>query len=423
MKLHPEDPRLTALLLGELSEDEAKDVEQAIAEDPALQEALRELQDVCQMLKRELEPTAGALAPEQRGKVLAIARSGDSLNKPKSGRASIRWIVPLAAAAAITVGMFVFLASQQHKVPHPESVSSKKEEKAAPERVRLHPAPGPVDASAKSLAANPRPAGSHPTLPPLLTRGYVAAAEFPTIELPVQSGKSSLEWIRQAILTRHERPAHEEIRVEEILNSFNLRPAGVTVVSRLPVAGWHPDDRSSGQTSHAATIAAESLACPWKPSATLVIITVRGNPNTDCNIKAVFRANSANVSRYRLLGFASAVGKPDEPMPTLLPAKGANTVAIEIEPRGTATELGSIEWSVNDQAAAPVPMNRHGSSEPSDDARFAALICTYAQWLADDPKGLVDIEVLAALARETASDSLSGDRVEFLHLIDQSLGL
>lgn len=423
MKLHPEDPRLTASLLGELSGDEVAEVEQAITEDPALQDAVRELQNVCQMLKRELEPTAGALSAEQRGKVLAIARSGDPLNKPKSGRASIRWIVPLAAAAAITAGMFIFLASQQHKVPNPASVSSKRDPKAAPERVRLHPAPGPVDASAKSLAANARRAGTHPDLPPLLTRGYVAAAEFPTLDLPVQSGKSSLEWIRQAILTRHERPAHEEIRVEEILNSFNLRPAGVTVVSRLNSAGWHPDDRNPSQTTHAATISTESLTCPWKPSATLVIISVRGNPNTDCNIKAVFRANAANVSRYRLLGFSNAEGVPNEPMPTLLPAKGSNMVAIEIEPTGTSTELGSIEWSVNDHPAAPVSLVRQGSAEPSNDARFAALICTYAQWLADDPKGLVDVEVLAALARETASDTQSGDRVELLHLIDQSLGL
>lgn len=423
MKLHPEDPRLTAFLLGELSVEEAKEIEQAIADDPALQEASRELEQVRQFLVRDLATLPGKLNPEQRDRILSEARSRDQGFKSAPGKSPVRWIVPLAAAAAITVGLFLFLASQQHPVPTPASVSSKETEKPSPSRVHLSPAPGPADASAKSLAANTRPAGSHPTLPPLLTRGYVAASEFPTIELPVQSGKSSLEWIRQAILTRHERPAHEEIRVEEILNSFNLRPAGVTVVSRLPAAGWHPDDRSSGQTSHAATIAAESLACPWKPSATIVIISVRGNPNTDCNIKAVFRANSENVSRYRLLGFSNPVGEPDEPMPSLLPAKGSNTVAIEIEPKGTATALGEIQWSVNDQPAAAVPMNRHGSSEPSDDARFAALICTYAQWLANDPKGLVDIEVLAALARETASDSLSGDRVEFLHLIDQSLGL
>lgn len=423
MKLHPEDPRLTSFLLGELSGEEAREVEQAIAEDPALQEASRELEQVRQFLVSDLATLPAKLNPEQRDRVLAEARSLDQGIKSAPGRSSLRWILPLAAAASITAGLFVFLASQQHPVPNPASVSSNTPNQPAPDRIHLRPAPGPADASAKSIASNARPARTHPTLPPLLTRGYVAAAEFPSIELPVQSGKSSLEWIRQAILTRHERPAHEEIRVEEILNSFNLRPAGVTVVSRLPAAGWHPDDRSSGQTSHAATIAAESLACPWKPSATLVIITVRGNPNTDCNIKAAFRANSANVSRYRLLGFSNAVGEPDEPMPTLLPAKGSNTVAIEIEPKGTATALGEIEWSVNDQSAAAVPMTRHGSAEPSDDARFAALICTYAQWLANDPKGLVDIELLAGLARETASDSLSGDRVEFLHLIDQSLGL
>lgn len=424
MKLHPEDPRLTSLLLGELAEDEAKDVKQAVDEDPALQDALRELDAVCQLLTRDLAPTTNTLSVEQKGKILSAARKQVSVHKPASGTSSIRWLVPLAAAALVTIGLFLFLASQ-HRTPATSTVQSDKpatQQTPPPDRVRLLPARGPSDASASTIAANP-PTAAHPALPPLRTRGYVAAADFPTLDLPVQSGKSSLEWIRKAVLTRHERPSHEEVRLEEILNSFSLRPAGITVISRHPTVGWHPDARNNGDSTHAATITAEPLACPWKPSATLVIISLRGSASADCNIKALFKANPANVTRYRLLGFSNAEGEAQGPMPTLLPAKGSNTVAIEIEPSGTAAELGIIEWSVNDNPAAPVSLTRHGPAEPSDDARFAALICTYAQWLANDPKGMVDTDLLAALSRETASDSLSGDRVEFLHLIDQSLGL
>ena len=45
MKLHPEDPRLTAYLLGELPADEATAVEHAIAADPALQLAIKDYED------------------------------------------------------------------------------------------------------------------------------------------------------------------------------------------------------------------------------------------------------------------------------------------------------------------------------------------------------------------------------------------
>ena len=59
-------------------------------------------------------------------------------------------------------------------------------------------------------------------------------------------------------------------------------------------------------------------------------------------------------------------------------------------------------------------------NEP-EDARFAALVCSYAQWLAGDQPGFIDAELVAALARETASATLPEDRAKFLMLVDRSL--
>ena len=68
----------------------------------------------------------------------------------------------------------------------------------------------------------------------------------------------------------------------------------------------------------------------------------------------------------------------------------------------------------------PIP-HRPRDSEPSDDARFAALVCTFSQWLSNRPAGEIDSGLLAALARETVSDTLPADRADFLNLIDQAL--
>jgi anti-sigma factor RsiW len=424
MKLHPEDPRLTAFLLGELPVDEAAAVELAVAEDPALQTALRELEVIQQLLTNTLAPKTVALLPGQRENIRLAAKSTKITPLNVRRKSWKPWILPLAAAAVITLIAVISAQKpgslkQAAAAPAPEPVSQQ------PQRpgIRLLPAPGPLDPG-QSLAANskatPQPGSELPALHP---RTYLAAADFPTLDLPVQSGKSSLDWIRKSILTKHEMPDRNAVRLEEILNSFSFRPAGMTVVARLPATGWHPDNRDNGMTSHAATIATETLACPWKPSATLVLISIRGNPYSDCEIKAAFRANPANVHRYRLLGFSPVEGQDTAPLPTLLPAKSSNTLVIEVEPSTVTGELGVIEWSVNGQSAAPVTFARHGAAEPSDDARFAALVCTYAQWLTGDPAGLIDVELLAAQAREIASSSLSGDRAEFLHLIDQSLDL
>ena len=421
MKLHPEDPRLTAFLLGELPADEAAAVERAVAEDPALQAAVREIEVIRQLLTETLAPKAVALHPGQREQIRRTAKS-DKITPLNVRRKSWKpWIMPLAAAAVLTL-IAVFLVQKpgggkQAANPIPPVPVSE-----APPRpnIKLLPAPGPVDPG-KSATAGFKATTSD--LPPLRARSYLAAADFPTLDLPVQSGKSSLEWIRKSIITKREMPDRNAVRLEEILNSFPIRPAGMTVVARLPATGWHPDNRENGMTSHAATIATETLACPWKPSATLVLVSIRGNPYSDCEIKAVFRADSANVRRYRLLGFAPAEGQDNTPLPSLLPAKSSNTLVIEVEPSAVAGALGAIEWSVNGQSAAPVAITRQGDMEPSDDARFAALVCTYAQWLTNDQAGMIDTDLLAALAREIASTSLSGDRAEFLSLIDQSLDL
>lgn len=424
MKLHPEDPRLTAFLLGELPAEEAAAVERAIADDPALQAAMREMETLKTLLSETLAPSAIRLLPHQRENIRTAVRAQKKILRPLPSASWKRWGIPLAAAAVITLGIVIF-----HSKPKPQesaaanSAPAESSSNVESPKVRLLPAPGPADRAKSTLATAKPNAPDNSDLPALLPRSYLAAADFPTMELPVRSGKSSLDWIRKSILEKHELPHRNAVRLEEILNSFALRPAGVTVVARQATTQWHPDNRDTGITTHAATIATETLACPWKPSASLVLVSIKGNPYSDCEIKAAFHAIKENVSRYRLLGFSPVEGRVEEPLPTILPASTSTTLVIEVETANAATAIGSIEWSVNGKNAAPVPLTRHGSAEPSDDARFAALVCTFALWLSQDNSGLIDPDLLAALARETASDKLSGDRAQLLELIDRSLQL
>ena len=64
MNLHPDDPRLSAWVLGELPADEAAEVAHAVAADPALQAAADQLRGVCNFLDGTF--AAPALRPEQR---------------------------------------------------------------------------------------------------------------------------------------------------------------------------------------------------------------------------------------------------------------------------------------------------------------------------------------------------------------------
>lgn len=460
MKLHPEDPRLTAYILGELPQEDAAAVEQAAQKDSAIQTSLDELQELSGFLAGAFAPPQPyRLRPAQRQSVIHTARnpgSTDNVIKINDHRKSWKpWIASLAAAALLIFALFLFskapifsptvtpVAKYQGSEKSGSAAAPGNEEwRTLPNKIALLPAPGPTDASrvargpaggtpatastlekaaaardealaksggtyfqkiTASFKGKPLPPASE--LPALTRRGSVVASITPQLQLPVQAGSASMDWVAHSIREDRKLPPTDAVRVEEILNRFPLQPAGTASLSQ------------------GVTLSTETLPCPWKPSASLLIVALRGAADGDREIQATFKADPANVARYRLLGFAPVSGIPEGSLPTHLPAKALTLVAIEIEPNLTATQFGTVEWSVNRQPAPPIPLTRHADAEPSDDARFASLLCAYAQWLAGEQAGIIDDQILAALAREMAADNLPADRFDLLNLIDQSLKL
>lgn len=442
--IQPEDPRLSAFLLGELPADEAAAIERAVAADPALALSLKELESVQKLLSNTLAPDTACLLPRQREAILRAARHADEGGKivplPSQRRSAKSILIPLAAAAMITLAVFLILrlpagSPPTAKNPPPPKVSPV----VLPLEVALLPAPGPADngsspsdarptaasdlersasnqsdalredsdvflrSVAERLASSPLP--EEKLLPQLQPRSPVNAADHPMLPLPVHVGRASLGWIARSVRDAHKRPPAAAVRLEEMLNHFTLRPAGATAVAQ------------------GVTLSTEIISCPWKPSSSLLLVSFRGHKDAACDVKANFCANPATVRRYRLLGFASVVGISAGPLPTRLPAQGITTLVIEVEPTGTSNQFGTIEWLVSGKVSPSLALARQAEVEPSDDARFAALVCTYSLWLTGEASDLIDTELLSALARECAAEGMGADRVDFLNLVDQSLNL
>lgn len=242
-------------------------------------------------------------------------------------------------------------------------------------------------------------------LPVLSMRQAVTTATVPTLALPLHAGRASLGWITHAIRDEHQLPLSDAVRAEEILNAFPLRPAGCAAICQ------------------GVSLTTESLPCPWKPSSTLLLVSIRGAADLSHDVTATFHATPATVARYRLLGFALPSGLNSGPLPTRIPPKSITSLVLEIEPSSVATAFGSLEWTLDGQPAAPIIITHHRAAEPSDDARFAILVCAFAQWLAHDPAALIDFELLAALVRENTSATLPLERTDFLALINEALAL
>lgn len=408
MKLHPEDPRLTAFLLGELSADDAASVERAVADAPALQAEIREMQGLQTLLTEGLAVPQAELLAHQRDAILRTAREADRAAKasPFAAMAEVMkaMFIPACAAAVLALTTYILLRMPQGD----QNPVAEKHPTSAP----------PAVPAAPSISPAPTPIAL-----PSVRQGSVAAVAFPTLDLPIQAGKSNLETISNSIRNDHQLPSHESVRLEEILNGFPLRLIGTTAIARSGANHWHPDNRDSGVSSYVATLSTEMIACPWKPSATLLLISLRGNALTDCDVKLSFHTNPENVFHYRFLGFAPGAGHIEGSLPTKLPANASATLAIEIEPAQPASELGTLEWSTDGKPAPVISLVHKSDAEPSDDARFAALVCAYAQWLAGEQPGIIDAEIVSGLAREIATTTLPADRADFLNLIDKTLHL
>ena len=404
MTLQPEDPRLSAYVLGELSAEDTAAVERAAGEDPALQAEIAEIRTIQYFLTDRLAMPEDKLHPHQRENIRRSARDADRAGKITSFNALRSWLIPVATAAVITLAAFILIRPPAGK-PGPVAIET--------------PAPTIIAPITVPPISPPPP----PVLPPAVSHGSVAAADFPTLDLPILTDKSDLELLAKFIRIDHQLPPPSAVRLEAILNNFPLRLNGVAAISRGAANTWHPDNRGSGMSSHAATLSTEMIACPWKPSATLLFVSLRGNSRSACNVRISYHANLESVARYQLLGFAPADGPTAASLPARLPADSTITLAIEIESSKPGGDLGSLQWSTDDQPAPSVSLIHKQDAEPSDDARFAALVCTYAHWLTGEQAGTIQPDIVSALAREIASATLPADRAAFLTLINESLDL
>jgi hypothetical protein len=368
MKLHQEDPRLTAYALGELPPEESAAVEHAITADPELRAAYQETEEIRQALVEALGGENESLQPRQRDVIRRAAREAardgkiESLSSHRKARQT--WVPPLAAAAVMIGGVFLLTF-----FPKPHEASGTK----------------PVTANND----------------PVKGRGLEGLAERGNSNrLPLSASGKSLSQITDAIRGQKRMPTKEEIRIPEMINSFPLKANGA-------VALWA-----------ACKLGVEILPSPWKPSGSLILVEIQGAKDGPRDISVEYRAEEGVVIGHRLIGYASEKSDPESKPLSKVEANSRMLLVIEVESRDL--RLGSLQWSVADQEAPPLPLLRDPEREPSDDARFASLICAFGLWLRGESGAMIDEPLVLGLAREVAASSLVADRYDFLTLIDEA---
>ncbi len=369
MKLHQEDPRLTAYLLGELPPGEAQAVKNAAAEDDAVRAVLGDTDRICSDLKALFAEDEDHLLPRHRDNIRKAAKEASRQGKiqllKSHKQTRKRWHIPLAAAAVIAGGI-----------------------------VLLTLIPSPKRGGTKQVTANADAAA------PIEPGIKAAPRDGNVMKLPLEAGRRSLPLITTAVRIEDRMPSPQEVRIEEILNAFPLKAKGSAAL-------WK-----------GCSLAAEILPCPWRPSGNLILVSLQGARDGEREISVELRSKAG----HRLLGYSAGVGNPNEPSTsTTIPA--GDSVILVIEATADGGEPGTLAWTVDGTDAPPVDLAFNPEKEPSDDASFATLICGFGLWLRGEGKPMIDDLLVLALAREAAAENLVADRYDFITLVDQAVKL
>jgi len=356
MNLDSDDPRLSAWVLGELPADEAAEVAQAVAADPALQAAADELRGVCHFLDGTF--AAPGLRPEQREAVRRAGRT-NVVEMPVRKKQVQHWPALLATAAVIALG--VFLVSRIETGSDHEVVRRSQPEPGVPPTVR--PATGNGDATAgNSRHLHNGDGAPEAALADFANVKLPEAAKMPAItpldrtadlDLPLVVGRSSYDWVRGWIEEKNQLPPKEAVRVEELANAFPLPAA---------------EETESFSGLRVACVSMDSL---WSGPGRLVGVQIANESGEARRVSWAFRpapgARSGGVRVLATTGGAASV-------PSTLPAGHRTLVLIELA--SAAGDAGDLVVSA-DGRSRRIP----AVETKAPGLKQAALVAAFGIWL------------------------------------------
>ncbi len=415
MKLTPDDPRLSAWLLGELPPAEAAAVERAVAADPALRLVLDELKGVTSLLEATLSSAPAGLRHDQREAIRRAGREADAAGKvidlASARRGRNPWVAALGAAAAVIVavgltakltgpggrlgkaGTAPALSDEIALLPMPvpgaesgnsgaagggTSVSAAPAEREA--MLRDDPA-GFLDRVSRRLAEEPVDPAKLPRVHPL--PGLSASDE---IRLPLVVGHASYGWVRGWLREKDGLPPKDAVRIEELINTFPLAAEGLRV---------------------------EAADCPWNPGGKLVACTL--SAPAERALEANWFFVPAEGAACRLL---AAPGDGRSVLPVRLPAGRSVTVLLEVKPAGDTAGLGLFRIQskgdeVREFEAGPV-------AAPSPAMRQVVLMAAFGMWLRGEGVDGAALETTLAAAGEDDDPGRADSRRLVREALDRS---
>jgi len=343
MKATKDNPAPTNFLFEEIPEQDRADFLKELENNPELRQTLEELEQTKAFFSEALRSPAKKLHSAQRDLLLNTAQQPD------------RHPMFVVFAVAASIALFGVLGWQFMQRPERDTGKS-----------------GPV------LAIDPK---SDPLISALPEQEILRiGAKEGYAHLPVAPPSARALELRKSLERDQASELFAVCPLPDLLNAFDHTYEGQAVICRFTAKSWHPDVRAAVTSQHAATLAVEAIPCPWKPTASLVFLNLKGGLKADCTVLADFEA-SPTVKLISLPGFSET--KESGAAEIRIPAGTQSSLVIYLETSPHSQILGQLKWSVNGSAAPPITVQRKAAAEASRDACFTSLLCTFDEWRAN----------------------------------------
>ncbi len=461
MKIQIDDPRLTHYLLGECTNAERLEIEQALRDQPELQTEIDSLRSLSKNLRQELqnEPIEG-LKPDQ---IMAIERHIQSRRKIirwDFKEARLPWEIAISLAACLSIGWFTFdrltpshsaeeraLATDSTiEIPLSSMINSlplNQTPVAAPSQEIPPPWEQPPLATLSDILPNEKNENTHKSIlftemqmallskeqkersiqAKVIPDGFLTTESHTIASIALESHRRSYEALKKSIETGR-LPLPEEVQIDSILNAFKVNDAPPT-----------------GEAPYKVHI--QITTCPWNPAralARIALIAQKGASNESRilaeKVQWHFELNPQRIASYRILGYDDAPEKIGAVLPSsqtislnfqrvvlleIIPTEESKQnhstqpwLTVEIQHQTTAEQI--IQKSYAYQGEIEI-LNR--SSTP--DLQFAAAIAQFGMLLKKTPEAEPSQwSSTLTLARQGALQATGGERQEFVMLIEKA---
>lgn len=350
----PDDPTLTAFVLGELSEDEMAETNRALECDKNLFEEKETLTALTGLLSDLLGAGSYTLGEERVAEIHKAGQLPDSNVLVLEHRRRSRRQSFFAMGGVSAVVLAGFVALYQFEVGGPNSVG---------------------DSSGYKVAGKATPAGRSEHLP-----GEVVIPSTNELAIPLGISKADPSFVERALLADGELPEREEFKIADWVN--------------LGVVKFEPSVVMTDLEAYS-----EGGPCPWDSTKSLWMVIFRSVDGRMISPAAKVVFDPEIVVSAQLLG-----GRETRKTGSLK-SKEFNSSQIflyELEVKKEGHQLGGVSITTQRGESGYIPIHspRHAQQSNTVGFRTAVVLGGFARWAASDSREEMTLVLLAREARD-----------------------